>query len=324
MAEITKEREVNSMKFEKAQQLEDLKEFVRILVLERNLSENTIKAYYGDIFGMVKWMEEGKWEILDSSALTGYFFYLQGERRIAARSIRRKYVSIQQYCTFLNRKYGTGERFFNFSARRFQMPRTLPRTLSREEIQRLIHSVDEEYKEASSEYARMLCVRNMCIIELLFCLGLRIGEVSAMNIEDYCREEQAVLIHGKGNKERILYISSPNVVKKMELWLALRGEMEMDCSAVFVSRRGRRMSIYSIENVFYKYRNKARINPAATPHFLRHSFATQLLNNGAGIRDVQELLGHSSLMTTQIYTEVSMSRKKEVMLKYNGRNYLDI
>lgn len=84
------------------------------------------------------------------------------------------------------------------------------------------------------------------------------------------------------------------------------------------------MSIYSIENVFYKYRNKARINPAATPHFLRHSFATQLLNNGAGIRDVQELLGHSSLMTTQIYTEVSMSRKKEVMLKYNGRNYLDI
>lgn len=84
------------------------------------------------------------------------------------------------------------------------------------------------------------------------------------------------------------------------------------------------MSIYSIENVFYKYRNRAQINPSATPHFLRHSFATQLLNNGAGIRDVQELLGHSNLMTTQIYTEVSMSRKIEVMMKYNGRNRMEV
>lgn len=154
-----------------------------MLTLERNLSDHTTKLYFSDLSGMIRWIEaEGK-EELNSVALADYFYYLQMERKMAARSIRRKYVSIQQYCVFLNQKYLIGERFFNFSSRRFQLPRSLPETLTMEEIRRLIHSVNEEYQEASSEYARMLCVWNMCIIELLFCLGLRIGEISAMNLE---------------------------------------------------------------------------------------------------------------------------------------------
>ena len=162
----------------------------------------------------------------------------------------------------------------------------------------------------------------MCIIELLFCLGLRIGEIEALDIEDYNREDCSILIHGKGKKERMLFISSPIVCQKLNHWLLTRLEMEPEGSAMFINKSGGRLSIFSIENIFYKYRELAKINPNSTPHYLRHSFATQLLNNGANIRDVQELMGHNSIVTTQIYTEVSLNRKKEVLMKYNGRNFM--
>ena len=142
-----------------------------------------------------------------------------------------------------------------------------------------------------------------------------------IDIEDLDSE---ILIHGKGNKERILFLSSPVVCQKIGIWLRIRGTRPLRDSALFPSRLGRRMSIYGIENIFYKYQKASRINQNATAHSLRHSFATQLLNNGAGIRDVQELLGHSSIVTTQIYTEVSINRKREVLLRYNGRNGMEV
>lgn len=164
----------------------------------------------------------------------------------------------------------------------------------------------------------------MCIIECLFCLGLRVGEAAALDVNDYNSGDSSILVRGKGNKERMLFISSKIVCQKLNAWLMLRRELQPLDSALFVTKNGKRMSIYSIENVFYKYQKIAQINSNATPHSLRHSFATQLLNNGAGIRDVQELLGHSSIVTTQIYTEVSLTRKKEVLLKYNGRNFIQV
>ena len=312
------------MEYNAKQQKALTDEFIDGLSLERNLGIRTLKAYRSDISCMMQWIELRKYTELDSETIARYFFYLQNEIELTARSIRRKYVSIQQYCSFLSRKYSPGEHFLTFSSRRFQLPKTLPKTLTTEEIKRLIVSVNEEYQESHSEYFRKLCLRNMCIIELLFCLGLRIGEISALDLDDYRREENSMLIHGKGNKERILFISSPIVSQKLNQWLLTRGEMNPDDPALFVSRMGKRLSIYSIENIFYKYRDRTQINPHSTPHYLRHSFATQLLNNGAGIRDVQELMGHNSIVTTQIYTEVSLSRKKEVLLKYNGRNRMDV
>ena len=126
------------------------------------------------------------------------------------------------------------------------------------------------------------------------------------------------------SKERLLYISSMEVREKMARWLEIREEMAPSDHAVFLNKYGDRISIYGIEKIFYKYRDMAGITSEATPHSLRHSFATQLLNNGAGIRDVQELLGHKSIVTTQIYTEVTLNRKKFVLEKYNGRNFLNI
>lgn len=311
------------MKYNYKQQLILAAEFVESLSVERNLGAKTLYAYKNDVDNMVRWLEQRKYDSLDDETVMKYFLYLQNEIELSSRSIRRKYVSIRQYCDFLNKKTGQNEIYFKFSSRKFQIPKNLPKTLTKTEIQSLISSVSSEFQTVSSDYHRRLCIRNMCIIELLFCLGLRIGEVSALDIEDYNREDCSILIQGKGKKERMLFISSPVVCQKLNHWLITRQEMNPDDSAMFINKSGGRLSIFSIENIYYKYRERAQINPHSTPHYLRHSFATQLLNNGANIRDVQELMGHNSIVTTQIYTEVSLNRKKEVLLKYNGRNFIN-
>lgn len=312
------------MEFNQTQQQNYLHSFIEQLSVERNLSKNTLYAYRCDVSALFQWISMRHYASLDQQSLLAYFVYLQDEIELAPRSIRRKYVSIGQYCDYLSRLHASGERFFCFSSRRFQVPHTLPKTLTREEIRALLASSADELDNDLSDYQRRLTIRNMCIIELLFCLGLRIGEVSALNVEDYIREDRTILVHGKGKKERLLFISSPVVCQKLHHYLSIRSEFFPQDSALFLNKSGGRLGIYSVENIYYKYREKACINPASTPHYLRHSFATQLLNNGASIRDVQELLGHSSIVTTQIYTEISLTRKKEVLEKYNGRNFLQV
>lgn len=312
------------MKFIYEQQSDYLDEFISRLAVERNLSERTLYAYKNDIFGLFRWVENSRETDLDEKSIFSYFLYLQNERHLLAKSIRRKYVSLQQYCRFLNYEGKTTEVFFRFSTRRFRIPRRLPKTLTKEEIVKLIRTSERKTAEADTEYRKRLAVRNDCMIELLYSLGLRIGEIAALNVEDYSMFDHSVLIRGKGERERVLYISSEDVREKLMRWLEEREEMQPADQSLFINRFGRRFSIYGIENIFYKYRDNAGINSEATPHYLRHTFATQLLNNGAGIRDVQELLGHKSIVTTQIYTEVSLYRKKYVLEKYNGRNFLEL
>lgn len=273
---------------------------------------------------MLAWLKAKRYTVINSQSVSAYFLYLQNERKLSPRSVRRKYVSINQYFQYLNAERGINEVFVKFSSRKFQIPKSLPRILSKTEVNQLIFTVLNEYRSAPGDYYKRLRLRDMCIIEILFCLGLRIGEVAALNLEDYDPEEASVLIHGKGNKERLLFISSAAVNQKLQKYLSVRSAFNPRADAFFVNKYGKRLSIYNIENIFYKYREISQINGDATPHYLRHSFATQLLNNGADIRAVQEILGHSSIVTTQIYTEVSLKRKREVLLNYNGRNFLQM
>ena len=307
------------MQMDTEQMAQEIQNFRRELKVERNLSEHTLKAYECDLHDLLRWGKEHEVCDWNDKATLSYFTYLQEKKHLSARSIRRKYVSLRQFFRFLEDSYNIHERFFRFSSRKFQIPKTLPKTLERSEIERLLAMASSNFQNAESEYQNWLALRDMCVLELLFSLGLRVGEAAALNVEDYRREDQSILIHGKGNKERILFLSSPVVCQKIGIWLRIRGTRPLRDSALFPSRLGRRMSIYGIENIFYKYQKAARNN-----HSLRHSFATQLLNNGAGIRDVQELLGHSSIVTTQIYTEVSINRKREVLLRYNGRNGMEV
>ena len=122
----------------------------------------------------------------------------------------------------------------------------------------------------------------------------------------------------------MIYLSSPETRQALLTYLAIREQFQPSDQSFFLNKYGERLSIYGIENIFAKYIELAKIDTKATPHYLRHTFATELLNNGANIREVQELLGHSSIVTTQIYTEVSIERKKHVLNSFNYRNEMKV
>ena len=158
------------------------------------------------------------------------------------------------------------------------------------------------------------------MIDILISTGIRVAEASAISINDIAMTERVILIHGKGRKQRLIYISCQETWDNLKDWIKLRKSMNLPTDKLFLNRSGKQLSIHGIEYIFNSARDFCGINSNATPHYLRHTFATNLLANGADLRSVQEILGHSSVSTTEIYTEVTVERKKQVLKKYNYRN----
>lgn len=303
---------------------EHINSYINSLRVERNLSEKSIKAYNCDLTDLSNWLKENNHPRVDHANISLYIDWLKNEKHLKDSSIKRKYVTLKSFFKYLiYKKYISISPLENCRIS-FKASKKLPKVLSTMEIKKLLQSTIHDLETLNSEFRKRICIRNIAIIELLYCAGLRIGEIVSINIEDVDLNEQTILIHGKGRKERIIYISSTEVINKTKDWLDIRDIFNPSCNSLFINKYGNTLSIYSVEDIFYKYRNLSGIDSRSTPHYLRHTFATQLLSNGADLRAVQEILGHSSITTTQIYTEVSAERKKQVLLKYNGRNNIHL
>ncbi len=303
---------------------EYLSSYISTLKTERNLTEKSIKAYYSDLSNLLSWMSQRQYTNFEHFKVSEYIIWLQEVKNLQDSSIKRRYITIKSFLRYLENKKVISFSPIENSRISFKMPKKLPKTLPITDIGKLLKSPLDDFADLQTDFRKNICIRNIAIIEMLFCVGLRIGELVNINIEDINLQEQTVLIYGKGRKERFLYISSNEVIEKVKKWLSVRNSFHPSLNALFVNKYGSRLSIYSIEDIFYKYRDLSGIDARSTPHFLRHTFATQLLSNGADLRAVQEILGHSSISTTQIYTEVSTERKKQVLLKFNSRNTLKL
>ena len=205
---------------------------------------------------------------------------------------------------------------------RLKQERRLPRTLSKKEVGTLLNLATKRACEDTSVIGKAMALRNLALLDILIATGIRIGEASSISMNDIIKSERTVLIHGKGRKQRLIYISCPETWNAIIAWIKARETLKPTTEHLFVNRYGNQLGIHGIEYVFNTLKNRAGINKSVTPHYLRHTFATNLLANGADLRSVQEILGHSSVSTTEIYTEVSIKRKRQVLNKYNYRNTL--
>ncbi len=279
--------------------------FIRYLRLERDSSPHTLRNYRSDLdqfLGFLRSDRSGdpvRLKDIDRLVIRGYMASLQ-ERGVGKRSLSRKISALRSFFRFLRREGVIDSN----PARQVWLPRQdkkLPSFLSREEIQSLLSAPDP---------STLLGLRDRAILETLYTTGIRVGALVGMNRGDIDLLGDLARVKEKGKKERLCPLGSYAVRALRDYLKAFPGGGTGD--PLFVNRSRRRLTAASIRKLLEKYIKRAAIEKKVTPHALRHSFATHLLNAGADLRSVQELLGHESLSTTQIYTHVSKERLKKV------------
>lgn len=288
------------------QYLDDFKSY---LVVERNFSKHTVKAYYSDILGYLLWLSDMNCTEVNFSKVREYLHFIQ-KFDYKKTTIARKIASIRTFYKYLYReKLVESNPALNLNTPK--RPKPLPKFLTTEEIEQILNGIKIDTPAG---------YRNRAILELLWVTGMRVSELSGLNFGDLNLEQNEITVFGKGAKERIVLVSEraklflqryldnarPLVAKGFRL------EPITDTTPVFINNTGYRLQNKTIRNVINDVVNSIELPKKVTPHMFRHSFATRLIEHGADLRIVQELLGHASISNTQIYTHVSTQRLKQV------------
>jgi len=279
---------------------QQLDKFIHFLKNERNYSPHTQSNYRRDLKFLVGFIGQRK---IDRSLAREYLLALE-KNKFSRRSIARKLSSTRSFCRFLVREKRLEQNPFE-SLLTPKLPKKLPNFLYPEEITALFGST--ELKTPSG-------LRDRAILETIYGTGLRVAELIRVNLSDLNFEEGEIKVMGKGSKERIVLFGSKarealhHYIDEGRLQLVGKKK----AAALFINHHGGRLTARSVEEMIVHQARKAGITKKVTPHTLRHSFATHLLAGGADLRVVQELLGHVSLSTTQVYTHITKERLKEV------------
>jgi integrase/recombinase XerC len=282
--------------------------FLGHMETERNSSPNTLKAYEEDLTQFCHFLAES--QRLDPSEidpiaanakrLRMYSAWL-GSRGYAASTVARRLASLRSFYRY-QRRQGTMSGDPAGGLRNPKQPQRLPKMLRVEEVIRFLDAIATDTPAG---------VRDRAMYETLYGGGLRVSELVGLNLDDVDVEQQLLRVRGKGRRERLCPVG-PMAIGWIGRWIALRTPKQPGEPAVFLHQFGKRLSARSVGRLLEEHLTGLGLDPAASPHTLRHSFATHLLDRGADLRSVQELLGHRSLSTTQIYTHVTRERLLDV------------
>ena len=291
--------------------------FIKYLEGEKGVSSHTVRAYQSDLLFFKEWSNKRgfKEDRIEHSTIRQYLGYMQ-QQGYSRSTMARKFATLRSYFKFLNREnYLDANPIEGLTTPKLE--KRLPNFLYLEEINNLLASPSGEDP---------ISLRDKAMLEVLYSTGLRVSELVGLNL-DAIDSSNMIRVEGKGGKERLVPVGS-YALRALNEYFKKRGELlnnairlkiEPGTTALFLNRWGKRISDRGIRFIINKYLRTANINKTVSPHILRHTFATHLLDRGADLRIVQEMLGHKSLSTTQIYTHVTRERLKKVYDKAHPR-----
>jgi integrase/recombinase XerC len=288
--------------------------FLTALEHERNFSVHTIRCYATDLAHFTAFLlgpdappESAETEVLSEKLrrtspveLRAYLAELR-RAEYSRATVARKIATLRSFYKYLARR-GDVERNPVKVIRTPRQEKRLPKFLTPGDVERLLNT---------PKGTDMLSLRDSAMLEILYSTGMRVSELVGMDLEDIDPVGEVVRVRGKGRRERLAPLGS-YAINSLNRYLEIRAAEGVSTPAVFVNRHGDRLNVRSVRRKLAKYLAMAGLDPAVSPHTLRHSFATHMLERGADLRAVQELLGHRSLSTTQIYTHVTAGRLKEI------------
>lgn len=304
-----------------ANQYTQLKErYLSFCESRKNLDQKTIKSYRIDLQQYCDYYQANRLDWINKESIEQYIEHMHN--KYTPKSVKRKIASLKAFFHYLEIEEFLVINPFHKIQIKYKEPFILPKTIPISNIQSIIEFAYEQYKKSATPYSKKVTLRNILVLELLFATGMRVSELCSLKTKMIDLNDYTIRIMGKGSKERLIQICNTNVRRLIDKY-TINLEPEEN-SYFFVNRLNNRLSEQSVRNMINDYAKKTRITQHITPHMFRHSFATLLLEEDVDIRFIQQMLGHSSITTTQIYTHISIAKQKTILETKHPRNKIQI
>ncbi len=291
--------------------------YIEFCKCQKMLDEKTLKAYSIDLKQFQKSIPASS--VLQITPCTIESFISMLHQEYKPKTAKRKISSVKAFFHYLECKDIVKINPMNKVQTKFRKPVTLPKIIPLHTIETFLSVMYKQKKLARSKYQKKCILRDIAVIELLFSTGMRISELCSLKQQDIDLYEKNILIYGKGAKERKIQIGNDDVVSILSEYQKVCTNDIQNCGYFFTNRLQKRLSEQSVRDMINKYSSLAAIDMHITPHMFRHSFATYLLEADVDIRYIQEMLGHSSINITEIYTHVAMSKQKDILTTKHPR-----
>lgn len=294
-----------------------MKNYLEYCHSQKCLDEKTLKAYRIDLRQFSEQNPDTGITEITSKILEQYIARLHEQYK--PKTVKRKIASVKAFFHYLEYREIIGQNPFNKIQIHFREPVILPKTIPLPTIELFLATIYNQEKSAKTTYQKRNALRDAAVSELLFATGMRISELCSLKDGDINLYDGTILIYGKGDKERRIQIGTESVLHILVKYRNAFHTQIQSCSHFFVNQSGKALSDQSVRRMINKYTSLASIDQHITPHMFRHTFATSLLEADVDIRYIQEMLGHSSINITEIYTHVAMSKQRDILTTKHPR-----